>query len=317
MNGVSIIIPAYNAEGTLRECLLSISTLKWQGELEIILVNDGSTDNTAEIAASFSNIQVINLPRSGAAVATNRGIKKARHDIIGIVETDVILSEDWLDKILPVFSDASVGAVGGMVKPANKSIIGKLAGYDVEMRMTKAAGDTNHLSTTNTAYRREALEKVGMLNENLKAGYDVNLSRKLKTAGYRLILVKEAKCMHYWKDTLSEYMRQQYNYAYFRMGLARKSGFAGATDRITGAGMILQVPLTILILLFAAIGSFWFSWAPLALVLIPVIQIPEMVIMLGSKKEWSVLLLPLLFTVRNFCWVWAINYSIRNPAAID
>ena len=77
--------------------------------------------------------------------------------------------------------------------------------------------DTDHLYTMNTAYRREILLEVGPLNEELLAGYDVDLSRRLRAAGYRLILRKDATCRHYWRDNLRDYLRQQYNYAYHRM----------------------------------------------------------------------------------------------------
>jgi glycosyltransferase involved in cell wall biosynthesis len=62
MTGVSIVIPAYNAGHTLRECLQSATTLRWCGELDVIAVNDGSTDNTSEIASSFPGVKVIDIP---------------------------------------------------------------------------------------------------------------------------------------------------------------------------------------------------------------------------------------------------------------
>jgi len=317
MNGVSIIIPAYNAEDTLQECLHSIAALKWDREAEVILVNDGSTDNTGEIAACFPNLKVINVTHQGAAGATNTGIKAARNDIVVLVDADAALENDWLEKILLAFDDPSVAAVGGCVVTANKSIIGKLAGYDVELRLSKAPADIDHLSTTNTAYRRQVLLDLGLLDEELKASYDVDLSRRLKTAGYSLMLNKDATCRHYWKDNLKDYLRQQYNYAYYRLTVARK--FGRAHDRITGPGMILQVPFTALVLLLAVFGSLALPWAPLTLLLLPLIHLPETIVLLYQKKDIRVLLLPLLFTIRNLCWVWAavvwsFKYLTRSVA---
>ena len=320
MNNVSIIIPAYNAESTIQECLQSVTIIKWSGELEVILVNDGSTDRTAEIAASFSGVNTINVPHRGAAGATNLGIKAAHNDIVVLVDADVVLEKDWLEKIIPVFADPSVAAAGGSVVTANKSIIGKIAGYDVELRLSKAPTDIDHLPTANTAYRRQILLEVGLLNEEMKAGYDADLSRRLKAAGYRLILKKDTRCRHYWKDNLKDYLRQQYNYAYYRMILARK--FGKAYDQITGPGMILQLPFTILVVLFAIFGSLVFSWAPLALFLMLIIHLPETFSLLYRRKDIRVLLLPLVFTIRNLCWVWAttvwgIKYLTRSAPPTD
>ncbi len=305
MNGITIIIPAYNAEGTLRECLQSITALKQSSRTEIILVNDGSADKTSEIAASFSNVKTIDVPHKGAARAINIGVKAANHDIIAIVEADVTLEKDWLEKIIPAFDDPSVAAVGGCVVTANRSAIGKLAGYDVELRLGQAPADIDNLSMTNTAYRRQILIEVGLISEDLKAGYDVDLSRRLKAAGYRLILKHEVRSRHYWKDNLGEYLRQQYNYAYYRMTLTRKFGLGKAHDRITGPGMILQLPFTLLVLLFAIFGSLIFPWATLTLFLMLLIHVPETILLLSKRRDIRILLLPLLFTVRNLSWVWA------------
>ncbi|MBI4188304.1 MAG: glycosyltransferase [Chloroflexi bacterium] len=309
MQGVSIVIPAYNAELTLKECLQAMTTLRWDGELEVIVVDDGSTDKTSGNAISFSGVRVIGISHGGAARATNTGIKAARYDIVVLFDADAVPEEGWLKKMIPSLGDPSVGAVAGSAVTANRSIIGRIAGYDVEWRIRRISGDTDHLSTLNTAYRREVLLEVGLLTEELKAGYDVDLSRRLRAAGYRLLLRKDVSCRHYWKDDLREYLRQQYNYAYYRMELTRR--FGKPHDRVAGLGMVLQVPFTVLILLLAVSGSLVSPWAPLLLFSLPLIHLPETFSLLYKRKKLSLLLLPLLFTVRNLVWVWgAVRWGI-------
>jgi len=215
--GVSIVIPAYNAEHTLGECLQAATAVSWPGELEIIVVNDGSNDKTCDIASSFSEVRIIDVPHVGAASATNVGIKSAYHDIVVLLDADAILEKDWLEKIIPSLYDPSVAAVAGYAVTANSSIIGKIVGYDVESRLDKLPIDTDHLYTMNTAYRREILLEVGLLDEELGAGYDVDLSRRLKAAGYHLILRKDVACRHYWRDDLKCY-QGYYPIFYFWMG---------------------------------------------------------------------------------------------------
>ena len=311
VGGISIVIPAYNAEHTLYECLQAATTLKWPGEIEVIVVNDGSSDNTSEIAFSFSGVEVIDVPHGGAARATNLGVKAARHETVVLLEADVVLEEDWLEKIIPSFDDPSVAAAGGYAVTANKSIIGRIAGYDVESRLNNIPIDTDHLPHTNTAYRREVLLGVGLLNEELMAGYDVDLSRRLKAAGWRLILRNDAVCRHYWKDSLKAYLRQQYNYAYYRMELARR--FRKPHNQVTGLGMILQVPFTMVLILASCLGSLASPLAPSLLLLLPLIQLPKAFSLLISKRDACILLLPLFFTLRNLCWVWAVmNWGIKR-----
>lgn len=311
MKDVSIIIPAYNAENTLAECLQSVTALDWECQVELILIDDGSTDRTGEIAASFPRVKIIVAPHQGAAHATNLGIKTASHELIVLVDADAALEKDWLKKVAPAFNDPSVAAAGGCVVTANRSAIGRIAGYDVELRLANAPEKIDHLSTANTAYRRQVLLDIGLLTEELKADYDVDLSRRLKAAGYRLTLVKNARCRHYWKDTLASYLWQQYNYAYYRMTLARK--FGKAHDRVTGPLMILQVPFTLLVLLAAILGSLATPWALLALLLIPTVHLPETLLLLFKRRDAAVLLMPSLFTARSLTWLWAaIIWSIRQ-----
>jgi len=315
MSSVSIVIPAYNAEHTLRECLQAATTLESTSEVEVIVVNDGSTDSTSEVASSFPGVRVIEIRHGGAARATNIGIQAAQYDIVVLVDADAVLENDWLEKIIPSLDDPTIAAVSGYVVTANSSIIGKLMGYDVESRLDRVPMDTDHLSTMNTAYRRSVLLEVGLLNEDLEAGYDVDLSRRLKAAGYRLLLRKDVTCRHYWKDNLKGYLRQQYIYAYYRMELARR--FRKPHDQVTGLGMVLQVPLTIALLLASCLGSLASPLAPLLLLLLPFIHLPQTASLLRRRKDACVLMLPLLFAIRDLCWVWAaMSWGIRRVTRI-
>lgn len=324
-SGVSIIIPAYNAERTLGECLQAATTVRWPGELEIIVVNDGSSDKTSDVASSFPGVRTINLPHMGAAPATNFGIKSASHDIVVLLDADAVLEKGWLEKIITSLYDPSIAAVAGYAVTANSSVIGKIAGYDVESRLDKLSIDTDHLYTMNTAYRRGILLEVGLLEEDLEVGYDADLSRKLKAAGYRLILRKDVTCRHYWRDDLKGYLRQQYKYAYYRMELAHK--FGKSHDQFASLKMVLQVPFTMGLLLAAGIWSLTSPSALFLVFLLPFIHIPRAFSLLINKRDVSILLLPLLFTVRNLCWLWAAvkwgvkhigySYSARqNPPSI-
>lgn len=309
--GVSIIIPAYNAEKTIGECLSGAINQKWPGDFEVIVVNDGSKDKTAAIASSFPDVQVINVPNGGASRATNIGIQEAHYDIVVSLDADAVLAEDWLEKIMPTFDDRSVAAVGGYALTGNKSVVGKLMGYDVELRLDRISFYTDHLYTMNTAYRRQVLVDVGVFNEEMKIAYDVDISRRLKAAGYNLVLKKDAKCTHYWRDDFKGYLKQQYNYAYYRLEITRK--FKRSHDRVAGLGMILHVPLTAIVLLAAIFGSLVTPLAPLSLMALPLVHLPETINLLMKRREATILALPFVFTLRNLTWTWAsVIWTVRQ-----
>lgn len=303
IDGVSIIIPAYNAERTIGECLSAATKLDWPDDVEVIVVNDGSSDRTVEITSAFPGVRVISVSNGGAPRATNIGIRAARYDIVISLDADAMLEKDWLKKIIPSLDEQGVAAVGGYALTGNKSIVGKLMGYDVELRLDRTSIYTDHLHTMNTAYRRQTLLEVGMFNEKMKISYDVDISRRLKAAGYSLIIRKDAKCTHYWRDDLRGYLKQQYNYAYYRLEITQK--FKRPHDQVAGMGMILHVPFTGLVLLATILGSLTSPFAPLLLVLLPLVHLPETAKLLFRKREACILALPWLFTLRDFTWTWA------------
>lgn len=110
---ISIVIPALNEESYLPQCLDSLSNQDWSGHREIIVVDNGSTDSTAQVAAAF-NAKVISCPRRGVAYARQAGAEQARGDIIVQVDADTIYPRDWLRHIDSHFaSNADSVALAG------------------------------------------------------------------------------------------------------------------------------------------------------------------------------------------------------------
>lgn len=310
-DGVSIVVPAYNAAKTIGDCLNAARNLDHTGNLEIIVVNDGSRDRTAEIAAAVDGVRVIDTPRGGVARARNTGTRAAQYEIIVQLDSDAILQPDWLRQIMPLFDDPKLGAAAGYAVTGNKSLVGKLMGYDVELRLDRIEDYTNHLYTMNTAYRRHALFEVGLFSDSLRAAEDVDISRRLVEAGYKLMLNKQAKCTHYWRDDLKGYLKQQYSYAYYRPEIGRR--FKKSHDRVAGIGMIVHVPLTALIVVAAVAGSLVSPFALLLLLSLPLMHLPETIKLLARRKEKVILALPFLFTLRNLSWTWAGSvWSLRQ-----
>lgn len=94
---VSFVIPVFNAETTIENCIKSV--IAQRCKKEIIIVDDGSTDSTPMIYSKYP-VNVIRIPNSGAAVARNKGIQVARGDFIALVDSDVFLSSDWVTNVL-------------------------------------------------------------------------------------------------------------------------------------------------------------------------------------------------------------------------
>lgn len=319
---VSIVVPLYNAEERIGDVLESIFNEDYPAPVEVIVVNDGSTDGSLEVLTELRqkwDFQVIDQPNQGAARASNNGFKAASHDIICSVDSDVVLARDWIKKIAEEFSDPEVGAVQGYIEtPEGVPLLSRLAGYDLEKRYDGLTSKyVTQVSTSNTAYRRAALDKAGLFDPAFKYGYDNDMSYRLQEAGYRLVFREDARCEHYWKTELKGYIKQQYHSAYGRMQLVRKYRGRVTGDSVSGLRMIVQVPLTILLVLFFLSGAVLaLGFTPgagrylllAALGVLGAIFVDRTAFALGvfkKHKDPAAFLMPFVHILRNVVWSWA------------
>lgn len=302
---VSFIVPAYNAESTIGATLASLIGQEYEGPIEIIVVDDGSSDGTANVVRGFPSVKLVSVANGGAARAINTGVKSARHEIVITVDSDATLAVDWLQHIVPWFSDMRVGAVAGYIRTGRTGIIGRVAGYWSEYRHRSLSGKVNNLGGANTAYRRDALMAAGMFDESFRHGHDVAMSRSLVHNGWALVRETRAVCTHFWRSTLRGYLRQQSGYAFYRcklwrtFGAARNDGVGGALFAKFGVGMGVAAS--------AALAGFWYPQALIGLVALPLLHIPEAVGIARVSREVRVAAASLLvLTLRDFAWLWGI-----------
>ena len=184
---ISVVIPAYNEEETIEECIKSFLNQTYKN-LEIIVVDDGSTDNTYHIATCYP-VKVIRLNKNyGPSHARNVGIKEARGDIIVFAEADAKYSPNYIETI---------------IKPLTRKDIGGSIQYqrhpwsdeeNILVRYWNTRFDAIRIITINGkrpvigawAFRKEIFEKIGLYDETLRCGEDVDLVNRLKRAGYKI-----------------------------------------------------------------------------------------------------------------------------------
>ena len=132
----TVVIPAYNCAALLPNCLQSVLD-QTRTPLEIIVVDDRSTDNTIDVVKSFESVRLICRPeRGGAGAARASGVMQAKGDVVVFIDSDCIAPEDWLEKILQrMESNPKLGAVGGMYRHCHSesliSVFGKFRIKDI------------------------------------------------------------------------------------------------------------------------------------------------------------------------------------------
>jgi glycosyltransferase involved in cell wall biosynthesis len=310
---VSIITPVYNAQTSLAETLESLLRLGQNHAIEIIVVNDGSTDDSLAIAQRFKEradvpFHVLSKENGGEASALNCGWRQAVGAYVAILEADVQVSPDWLDLTLPTLElQAKAMAVGGMLEtPKGDPWISRLAGYDVEAKLRSQGREVRHLTSANVLYRHGAFEIAGPFDERLiNASLDAVFNARLLSAGYVLIFEPKAKVKHHYKSTFSEYLKRHFAYARYRVfaqHMALYPADVWLSMQVGLAGLGLLTPALAFVYFLAAPQTdrlllIGFSLIPALLAMI--VLVPIAILRLLTHRDPATLLYVPVAFVRN------------------
>ena len=244
MTGVSFVVPVRNGATHLRDTLASIAAQDDGRPFEIIAVEDRSSDGSRALLETISTryaLRIVDGSGRGAAAAVNTGIRCARFPIICQIDQDVVLTPGWLRHVLGALEDPTIGAAQGCyVTDSGDSFLARLMAVDLEQRYAAMPAVIDHVCTGNSAYRREALDAVGLLDETLGYGYDNDLSYRLRAAGYRLAFCSEARSFHGWRNGLVGYVVQQYGYGYGRLDVVARHPVHWSGDVVSPAPMMMH-----------------------------------------------------------------------------
>ncbi len=257
---VSIVIPAHNAAATLGECLAA-SINQTYTDREVIVVDDGSTDATPEIARKFP-VTVLQQPKSGPAAARNAGARVANGDIVAFTDSDCIPHRDWASRLVEGFSE-DVGAVGGTYGIANSgSMLARIIHNEIRGRHASFSYEVDFLGSYNLAVKRDVFNALHGFDENFRAasGEDNDLSYRIHDAGYALRYTPAAVVDHYHPERLVPYLRAQARHGFWRMKLYAKHPKRSGGDKYAGGVELASASLAFLLLLTLIL----FPWSFLA-----------------------------------------------------
>ena len=212
----TVVVAAYNAASTLGECLSSIRELNYP-EYETIVVDDGSTDSTFEIA-NQAGVRTIRVEHNGLATARNAGVDAASNEseIVAFIDADARADRDWLYHLVEAIKRRNAAAASGPnFAPDSRSARGAAMAAAPGLPREVRAGDDRlaQLCGCNMAITKAALQKVGGFDPMFTtAGDDVDLSWRLAAAEETLAFAPGAVVIHERRATLPAYLRQQRGY---------------------------------------------------------------------------------------------------------
>lgn len=221
---VSVVVPAYNEKENIAAAVTSIVIGDYPS-VEVVVVDDGSTDGTASIVEHLRlpNVRVIRVPNGGKSAALNIGIAAARHGLIILVDADTVFDRTSIRALVQPFADAGVGAVAGNVKVTNRDgLIGKwqhieyVIGFNLDRRLYDVLGCMPTVPGAIGAFRRRALADAGGVSDRTLAE-DTDLTMAVTRAGWRVVFEPSAVAHTEAPSTLRQLWRQRYRWSYGTM----------------------------------------------------------------------------------------------------
>jgi glycosyltransferase involved in cell wall biosynthesis len=227
----SIVIPCYNEAHVLERCLTSITRNRLQrSDVQVIVVDNGSTDDSAQIARRFAcepQDQVICTPRLRISAVRNAGARAASGQYLLFLDSDMLVPDNWL-QVLEARFEATVADVLGFVDlpPPEAPWFARIWGERVLGRRHTSV-EVDYLPGRNQNMSRKWFEQVGGFNENLTTGEDKNLIMRLKQAGARVVSDRGVDLIHLgYERSLREWVRKEFWRQHSHLDLLKDQGLS-------------------------------------------------------------------------------------------
>ena len=322
----SIIVPTFNGALRIGSCLDALLKQTTARNAEILVVNDGSVDDTASVVENYSGVRLITQVNAGPAAARNRGAREARGTIILFTDDDCVPLAGWLAAMIEPFEDPEVVGVKGVYRTHQKSLVARFVQLDYEdrYRLMARLPTIDFIDTYSAAFRRDRfLEMAGYdTSFPVACAEDIELSYRMSARGCTMRFAPAAIVYHTHPDTLSSYLKKKYKFAFWRVLAVRKNPAKAVRDSHTPQLMKLQLLFAPALLLAVAFD----------LAVRPPLQISALVLasfaastlpfaLRAIRKDPVVgLLSPLLLAARSCVQILGVAagliYACRKPAEV-
>lgn len=310
---VSVVIPAYNAEAEIQTCVAALlnQTLS-PTTFEIIVVDDGSSDNTLDVLARLP-VRSIRQENQGPAGARNAGAAAANGEIIVFLDSDCVPNRDWLEQMLKPLDNDEVVGVCGAYRTSQTSRVARFVQFEFHERYRKLERKpfVDMVPSYAAAYRRETFIKAGGFLRELRMNEDVELSYRLSAEHGKLVFNPRAIVYHIHPATWAQYFKIKFGRGFWRFRAYQMFPHKAVSDTYTPQNLKIQV-LSVYLLglclvltpfapqfLLVAGGVFVLACATMSKMCMEAVR---------TSPELSLFCLPLL-------WVRAIALALGTAAA--
>jgi cellulose synthase/poly-beta-1,6-N-acetylglucosamine synthase-like glycosyltransferase len=316
----SIIVPVLNGGHTLDACLNSLCQQTiGPGRYEVIVVDDGSTDSSAQVAAQHE-VTLIRQDHAGAAAARNRGAQQARGSILAFTDADCEPCADWIEQMLAPFDDPGVAGVKGAYRTRQRSLIARFvqAEYEEKYDRLAQADWIDFVDTYAAAFRRDVFFEQGGFDPEFQLDEDQEFSFRLARAGHAMVFAPAAVVYHLHPSGLWAYARRKVQLGRWKVRVHLRHPAKAASDSYTPWTQKAQIALLPLIggLIIAAIGGLA-PWAAILFAAFLGLASTVPLVLKAARHGWPVALVaPALAFVRAGALVLGIGWGIVDLSRV-
>ena len=316
---ISVVIPAYNSADTLPACLQALQAQTFPSDrYEIIVVDDGSTDDTAKVARD-SGVQVMSQPNAGQAAARNRGARAARGDILLFTDADCMPAPDWIEQMMAAFADPDVAGAKGVYRTQQRELVARFVQVEYEDKCDRMRAQEmiDFVDTYSAGYRRDVFWSAGGFDESFRIDEDQELSFRLAKAGHQLVFLPDAQVSHVHVGTLGEYADRKFWIGYWKVRVMRAHPEKLIRDSHTPQVLKLQMGLAAVgaVLILGSIFTKWLWVAGLLTWTMLLASGLPFMIKLLRRDPPVVLVAPLMLFVRAWALGLGFAWGVARPPA--
>lgn len=279
---VSVIIPMYNSRRTALQTLQGLSAQN-RSDFEVIVVDDGSTDDSAQLVEEFSRsssfpLRIIRQPNAGPAAARNNGALQAKGSFLVFLDSDCVPPPGWLNEMVSLVKDGVVGSHCGYHVKNSASLVARYIDLEIAHRHRELAGhDIDSVASYSACVSKEAFVAAGAFNKEYTAANaeDFDLSFQMRKRGGRLVFTDKTFVYHYHPESLRRYLRQQYTRGYWRVKMyLRNRDKIVQGDSYTGHEAQVQFILSNAALVSLPLGAVHYAIPAAAIVVLLLSNLP-------------------------------------------
>ena len=217
---VTVIVPAQNAKNCIEACVNSLFCQSYKsGDIQVVVVDDGSRDDTAVVARN-AGAEVVSIPAMGPAGARNRGVAISRGEILLFTDSDCVPELDWVEKMTLPFEDANVIGTKGIYRTDQKSLTARFVQLEYESRYErmKKLSTIDFVDTYSAGFRRDLFLKVGSFDESFPSASveDQEFSFRYSRLPGKILFIEEAVVLHSHADNPLRYFRKKLKIGFWK-----------------------------------------------------------------------------------------------------